>query len=115
LRWDLRPAVMDKVLVVSSELLTSAIAQAGHHSDAWVDVQLSVSPWKVRAEVSCADAAKGRYEHPPSWCSTILDDLSDDWGFIRDEDGHMVKLWFEIDPSQATPLEEAPIQPYVDV
>lgn len=115
LQWDLPPAVLSRVLVQASELMTSAIAQAGNHADDWVGIEVSASPWKLRSEVSCAGAAKGRYEHPATWCSAILDDLSDDWGFIRDDDGNMVRLWFELDPSQALPLRDGPVEPYVDV
>ena len=115
LRWDLRPTVLNKVRVLASELVTSAICQAGHHTDGWVDIAVSVSPWLVRVEVSCAESAHGRFEHPPTWSGELLDELADDWGFIRDDDGHLLRLWFELDPSRATPLEEPLSRPYIDV
>jgi hypothetical protein len=118
LRWELRPTVLNKVRVLASELVTSAIAQAGHHTDDWVDIEVSVTPWQVRVEVSCEtspEAAHGRFEYPPTWSGAMLDDLADDWGFVRDEDGRMIKIWFEIDPSKATPLVEPPVRAYIDV
>jgi hypothetical protein len=114
LRWELRPTVLNKVRLLASELVTSAIAQAGHHTDDWVDVMMSVSPWQVRVEVSCELGAHGRFEYPPTWSGAMLDDLADDWGFVRDDDGRMLKLWFELDPSKATPLVESPVRPYVE-
>lgn len=115
LRWDLRPTVLNKVRLLSSELVTSAIAQAGHHTDDWVDVEVCVSPWQVRVEVSCTLEAHGRFDYPPTWSGAMLDELADDWGFVRDEEGRTLRLWFELDPSRATPLVEPPVRAYVDV
>jgi hypothetical protein len=115
LRWDLRPTVLNKVRLLASELVTSAIAQGGHHTDGWVDVEVAVSPWQVRVQVSCELDAHGRFDYPPTWSGAMLDDLADDWGFVRDEEGRTLKLWFELDPSRATPLVESPVRPYVDV
>jgi anti-sigma regulatory factor (Ser/Thr protein kinase) len=89
----------DSVRLLVSELVANAVKHAGAGPDALLEIALTATPGRIRAEVS--DRGPG-FEH--AWSGqepleggfglTLLDELADRWGVRIDRGAH---VWFEID------------------
>lgn len=92
----LDPALLDDVRLLTSELVTNAVAHSGRPEGDPITVTLEIRPTAVHVDVGDGGRAGPlvpRSTHPPSGLG-LVDALSDRWA-SRDDDGHHV--WFEID------------------
>ena len=87
-----------------SELVTNSVRHAGLDSDDAIALEISVSPKRVRVEVT--DLGPGFERRPPEpredrsggYGLFLVDRLADRWGVISDE---VTRVWFEIDSQAA--------------
>ncbi|MGH2577099.1 MAG: ATP-binding protein, partial [Actinomycetota bacterium] len=110
----IRPACLDTLRLLVSEVVTNAIRHGPRGSDAATSMQVEVLGDRVRVEIE--DTGGGFSPPGPpkadgsgGWGLFLVDELADRWG-IRD--GPPTRVWFEVDacliPERAPPRGEWP-------
>ena len=96
---DLHPSLEDAVLL-TSELVTNAVMHsASHCAGGTVTVQISESAGGVRVEVAdagsdlSAPVVRGDVYASDGHGLFLVQTLSDQWGYLRDDDGTTVWFW----------------------
>jgi anti-sigma regulatory factor (Ser/Thr protein kinase) len=96
---DLHPGLEDAVLL-TSELVTNAVMHsASHCAGGTVTVQISESADGVRVEVAdagsdlSAPAVRGDVYASDGHGLFLVQTLSDQWGYLRDDNGTTVWFW----------------------
>lgn len=92
--------VLDRVLLLVSELVTNSVRHAGSGPGNYVGLRLEVDDNRVRGEVS--DAGGGfstvvslpKPEEASGWGLFLTDRVADRWGV---QPGARTRTWFEID------------------
>ncbi len=109
-----RPACLDTLRLLVSEVVTNAIRYGPGGSDAATIMRIDVEGDGVRVEIE--DAGRGfPVPGPPKpdgtggWGLFLVDELADRWGIL---DGPPTRVWFEVDaclvPERARPLSPWP-------
>jgi anti-sigma regulatory factor (Ser/Thr protein kinase) len=97
--------LLGDVRLLVSELVTNSVRHAGlAHADS-IGLEISVSPDRVRVEVT--DDGPGferrrpqpREDRTGGWGLYLVDRLADRWGVVHDEP---TRVWFEIDREPST-------------
>ncbi len=106
----LRPACLETLRLLVSEVVTNAIRHGPRGSDATLIMQVEVVGDRVRVEIEdtgggFASPGPPKADGSGGWGLYLVDELADRWG-IRD--GPPTRVWFEVDacliPERARPL-----------
>jgi hypothetical protein len=88
------PDLRDIVVLLVSELVTSAVRTGGDDADRLV-LHAEMPPSKVRVELKDPRGLAGAEIEDDALGYTLVEELSDRWGIERNGTGSLV--WFEID------------------
>jgi anti-sigma regulatory factor (Ser/Thr protein kinase) len=92
--------VLGDLRLLVSELVTNSVRHAGLNSDDAIRLEISVSPQRVRVEVTDVGPGFDRRTPEPredrmgGYGLFLVDRLADRWGVMSDE---LTRVWFEID------------------
>jgi anti-sigma regulatory factor (Ser/Thr protein kinase) len=107
---DLHPGLADVVLL-TSELVTNAVMHsASHCAGGTVTVQISESAGGVRVEVAdagsdlSAPVVRGDVYASDGHGLFLVQTLSDQWGYLRDDNGTTVWFWLGTVAEPASPV-----------
>jgi anti-sigma regulatory factor (Ser/Thr protein kinase) len=96
--------VLGDLRLLVSELVTNSVRHAGLEADDAIALDISVSPQRVRVEVTDVGPGFDRRVPEPRPDRTggyglfLVDRLADRWGVVNDE---VTRVWFEIDDAAA--------------
>lgn len=98
--------VLGDLRLLVSELVTNSVRHAGLGADDAIALEISVSPRRVRVEVTDVGPGFDRHVPEPKADRTggyglfLVDRLADRWGVVN---GELTRVWFEIDHGGASP------------
>ena len=91
---------IEDLRLLTSEIVTNAVRHAGLAQEDTIGVAVDVSERRVRVEVADdgpgfdpSDLPEPSPERVGGWGLTLVKQLSDRWGVIRNEPNH---VWFEV-------------------
>jgi serine/threonine-protein kinase RsbW len=94
-------ALSEKVQLLVSELVTNSLRHARLHDDGWIELNLELSPSRVRVEVvdhgvgfEIPASIRERADQMAGWGLVLVSRLANDWGVVNDG---VTKVWFELD------------------
>lgn len=99
LRGAMDPASLKRAQVVLSELVTAAVREDALDIDRCVHVEGRVSGAVARFEVGQVSPGfepDADQSERPDWGYLTLNEMSDAWGVVRDEDNTPSRIWFEL-------------------
>lgn len=95
------PGLLEDLRLLVSELITNSIKHADSPADAWIRLQVELSPTRIRVEVSDLGegfepsvAAKNGSDES-GWGLKLVARLADRWGVMKEE--HTTTVWLEVD------------------
>lgn len=103
LRGEVSPRAYETLSLLVSEVVTNSVRHALCGTGAQIRLEVTVSPAVVRAEIcdrglgfdpSGVPGPDG--DRVGGWGLYLLDELSELWGVVRDEERSWTRVWFEL-------------------
>lgn len=112
LRGEISPSTYDTLSLLVSEAVTNSVRHALCGPGTHVRLDVVVSPGIVRAEIcdrglgfDPAGVPVPDADRVGGWGLYLLDELSDLWGVVHDEERGWTRVWFELENQTGAELD----------